>query len=72
MEEQTLQLVLAKLGDFLSKELVEVKYDYNMSNQQHVEETYFDNLSKEEPVEVIHYGNMFVKNQFSLTLKVWQ
>ncbi len=48
IEDQTLQPILAKPNDFLSKEPVEVKYFDNMPNQQQVEETYYDNLSKEE------------------------
>ncbi len=47
IEDRTLQLVLVKLSDFLSKEPMEVKY---YDNLQHVEETHFDNLSNEEPV----------------------
>ncbi len=61
IKDQTLQPILVKLSDFLSKEPVEVKYFDNLSNQQQVEEIYFDNFSKEEPVETIHPSNLFVK-----------
>jgi len=61
IEDQTLQLVLAKPNDFLSKEPIEVKYFDNLPNQQQVEETYYDNLSNEEPIKTIHFSKMFVK-----------
>jgi len=69
IEDQTFQLVLTKPIDFLSKELEEVKYFDNMSNQQQVEETYFDNLSKEEPVETIHFGILFVKEPIQTNIQ---
>jgi BarA-like signal transduction histidine kinase len=47
IEDQTLQLVLVKPNDFLSKEPMEVKYSNNL---QHVEETHFDNMSDDELV----------------------
>jgi hypothetical protein len=47
MEDHTLQLVLVKLNDFLSKEPMEVTHFDNLSPKQQVDKTHFDNLSNE-------------------------
>jgi hypothetical protein len=47
MENDTFQLVLVKLNDFLSKEPVGI--------------TYSSNLFIEEQAEIDHYGNLFIE-----------
>jgi hypothetical protein len=59
--DQTLQPILVKLNEILSKEPIGVKYFDNLFNYQQVEETYSNNLSKEKIVETIHSSNLFVK-----------
>jgi len=44
MEDKTLQPILAKLNDFLSKEPKKEMHYNNLSTKQQIDETHFDNL----------------------------
>jgi hypothetical protein len=69
MEDQTLQVVLTKLNDFLPTELVVVTHSNNLSTKQHVKDTHFDNLSNEELVEINHSSNLFIKELVQFNIK---
>jgi hypothetical protein len=58
MKYHTLQLVLVKLNDFLSKKLMEATHFDNLFTKQPIEVTHFNNMFNEKPIGTNHFSNM--------------
>jgi hypothetical protein len=69
VEDHTVQPILDKPDDFLSKELVEVTHFDNLFTKQVIEVTHFDNLLNEELIEINHSGNLFVEELIQINIR---
>ncbi len=73
-KDHILQLILAKLSDFLLKKPVEATHSDNMFTKQPVEITHYNNLFNEKPIGTNLFGNQFIEelvqlNTISLTVE---